>query len=289
MPRPVRASLGSIIGRPEAGVRYAQTAAELANDARYEPFANGLNRFWEANGHLMAGELERTLELVTDLAGQDGPARVYGHCGQTMLLARLGRHNEATAIAEQGLAAARAHGNPFVVALAFLSNGLAYSRSEPARALETFSQGLAWTRKHRLPFHEVNIAREAAPLEAVHGDLDTALSMLDDVINSLQQAGQVTQLALALANLVVIVDRAERAEIAATVYGSTINHPGTKAIFEVARVVDHLRAMLGDETFERFVATGKAMELPGAVRYARNQIQLARQELATPRQADGTR
>jgi hypothetical protein len=42
--------------------------------------------------------------------------------------------------------------------------------------------------------------------------------------------------------------------------------------------LDHLRDRLGQAGFDARVATGKAMEPANAVRYARDQIQLARRE-----------
>ena len=47
----------------------------------------------------------------------------------------------------------------------------------------------------------------------------------------------------------------------------------------VEAVVDHLRTVLGASRFDRCVATGAAMELGDAFRYAHEQIQLARKEL----------
>lgn len=80
--------------------------------------------------------------------------------------------------------------------------------------------------------------------------------------------------------------RLERSDIAATLYGSATQLGTTMFTFRP----DRLRTALGEDTFERCAATGAAMESAEAVRYARTQIQLAREALieaagSSPRRA----
>ncbi len=76
------------------------------------------------------------------------------------------------------------------------------------------------------------------------------------------------------------MDRLDRTEVAATIYGTTTNS-GLDASVSVnfADAVDHLRTVLGQATFDRSVATGAALNLGDAVAFAREQIRLARNEL----------
>ena len=182
------------------------------------------------------------------------------------------------AIAEETVTAARAHGNPSWIAYALLGYGRAFTLSDPPRALTVLRQGLDYTRQHRLPFWEAAIARDAAPLEAVHGDLDQALALFDTTIDSLHRAGNVANLAAALAGLAGFFDRIEQPEIAATIYGTSAHHANINTVINLPAVLHHLRAALGDTVFHACVATGAAMEPPDAVQYARHHIQLTRHQ-----------
>ena len=77
-------------------------------------------------------------------------------------------------------------------------------------------------------------------------------------------------------------DRFERPEIAATVYGASLPSYSAIMILGLPAVADHLRAVLGGTAFDDCVAIGAAMEPADVVRYARQQIELARQELVDP-------
>ena len=280
------ASLCAFTGHPEAGVHYAETATAMEMDPRYDPFSNSLSRLWEATTHIYAGRLEQSLEIFTGLAAGTGPAHARARCGETLILALLGRNEEAVEIADETLAAARADANPFYVAHALCAYSLAYATTEPARALESFSQGLAYARQHRLRVWEHVITRDAASVEAQHGDLDRALTLLDSAIDSLHQAGNIAQLAMALARLVVVFDRLEYPEVAATIYGGTTEHPSTNVVADLPGVIDHLREVLGVLAFRRSATAGAEMEPADLVRYTRDQIALARQARAQPDHRD---
>ena len=57
-------------------------------------------------------------------------------------------------------------------------------------------------------------------------------------------------------------------------------HPATLVSRRFAAAVEHVRNILDNDTFDRHVATGAAMDTAEAVRYAHAQIQLVRAELA---------
>ena len=183
-------------------------------------------------------------------------------------------------IAEDALNTARAHANPYWIAYAYSFYGLAFTETDPARALDTFRVGLAYARQHRLPFFEAQIARFAAGLEAVHGDLDQALTLFTTSINSFHQAGDPTSLAGTFAHLAMFFDRINRPQIAATLCGTTTRHPSKNLIIGFVAAVDHVRNTLDTDTFDRCVATGAAMDTTEAVRYAHAHIDAIRSELA---------
>jgi predicted ATPase len=269
----------SWVGRPEAGLEYAQSALTLEADSRYQPLKPGWSALAEANAHLVGGEMDRYVELCTDLAGQSGFAHAIGLASLSFGLPAMGRAAEARAIADETVAAARAHGNPFVTALALYACGRAFTDTDPVRALDAFREALTYSREHRVPYMEATIAQDAAGLEAVHGDLETGLVMFDATIDSFHQSGNAADTVGTLATLAILFDRFERAEPAATLYGATTHHTGTSWVIGLPELVDHLRAVLGASRFDECVTTGAAMELTEAVQYARAQIQLAQSEL----------
>jgi hypothetical protein len=278
------ASLCLHIGRPDDGIGYARTAVGLEAQPRYDPYPHGLSSYWEGLSHLYAGRAEQALAIYTALDARAGPAHVYGRCGRTHALGVLHRWEEAAAIAEETLADARAHGNPLLIVHALYAHGLAHTISDPARALDSYEEGLIYTREHRARFIEAVFARQAAHLATVQGDLDRALTLQDSVIESFHLSGTLTDLGITLFNLAETFRRLDRLEIAATIYGSATKLSATSR----SHLPGELRAALGDTGFDRCAAAGAAMEPAEAARYARQQIQVAQHERAmeAPRARD---
>jgi predicted ATPase len=238
------ASFCMFTGRPETALGYAQTAAALAAEPGYDPFDMGLFGTWEAGIYIVAGQLDRALDLFAALAAQPGRVHLPGLCGLLTFLPAAERVEEAVAIAEETVTAARADPNPYFVAFALYGYGRAFAQTDPSRALRALREGLAYAREQRLLFWEATIAQEAAGLEAVHGQLDMALSMFDTAIDSFHRAGNVALLAETLAKLAMSFDRIERPEIAATIYGASANYAGIHAVINLASAVTHLRALI---------------------------------------------
>jgi hypothetical protein len=222
------------------------------------------------------------MEICANLAVQPGPAHVLGQCGLLLALPLAGRDEEARAIAADTLAEARVHANPWCIGLALYGSGRAFASADPARAMGILRGGLAYAKQHRLPMFEAAIALLAAPLEAVEGDLDQALALFEAALDSFQRAGNVASLGGTLALLAVCFDRIERPDVAATLYGAGTNQSVGLYDVDLPAVVDHLRAELGDATFDQCAATGAVMDLADAVAYARYHIELARRQAANP-------
>lgn len=272
------ASSCTYIGRAEDGVGYAQAAVALQDDPGYQPFSNGWAAYREAQAHFYAGRVDQYLDICTGLAAQTGIARVLGRCGLMFGLPVVGRSDDAIAIADDTITAARNHGNPLLVAFAYAGSGSAYAATDPQRALDTFREGLAYTRQHPTPFFETFITRFAAGLEAAHGDIDQALDMLTANIDSFHQAGNTVNLAGVFVSLTVLFDRARRPEIAATFYGTATHNPAASQYLGFTAAVEHLRKVLDTETFDTCARTGAAMTLTEAVHYAHHHIDDTRQQ-----------
>ncbi len=278
----IAASYCTRMGRPEDAVGYAQAASVLQDDPGYQPFDTGWASYREAAGHGFAWRMDRLVEICTALATRTGPARVMSLSLLAMGLAGVGRPGEAMATAEDALITARAHANPQWIGWAYIGYGAAFTETDPARALDAFRLGLAYSRQHRLPIIEASIAQSAAGLEAVHGDLNQALNMFTTSIDSFHKAGDPTSLAGTFANLATYFDRINRPEIVATLYGMTTHIPVTNFFVNIGyqAAIDHVRNTLDTETFDHCVAAGAAMDTADAVRYARTHIEAIRSELA---------
>jgi predicted ATPase len=275
----VAASLCLYTGRPDVGVAHAQAAAALEADGRHNPFIDGWSGLLEALAHLFGGRIERRVEISTEMAKRDGFARVVGLCGLTWALPAIGLSEEARRIADETLAAARDHGNPFWIGWALGGTGRAFAETAPNVALGALREGLAYAKEHRLPFWEANLAQDAARLEATHGEFDDALHLFSNAIDAFHRAGNIAFLAATLASLSVFFDRFERPEIAATVYGASTRQASIGLVPNLPAVVDHLRSVLGDARFDKCVATGAAQSTADAVRYAQRQLRLTHREI----------
>jgi predicted ATPase/DNA-binding SARP family transcriptional activator len=270
------AGICSFVGRPEDAVSYAEVASGLQTDPRYQPFGIRWNSFIEGTANLIGGRIDRYLEICTALAEEAGPAQVVGLSGLTAFLPLVGRAGEAIAIADDAMAAARTHANPFWSAFAYWAYGRAFNETDPTRALDALRIGLAYGRDHRLPLWEAAIARDAAGLEAVHGDLDQALDLFTTSLDSFHRAGNTANLASTLASVIVFFDRINQPEVAATIYGVTGRYPNANQAVGFAAAVDHVRDTLDADMLNDCVRAGAAMDLADAVRYAQDHINATR-------------
>ena len=273
------ASLCLFAGRPEDGLGYAQRGVSLENDRGYDAFDAGWTSQFEAGGHLYAGRLDQSLDIYNSLASRGGRIRLYGLVGLLAGLPAAGRSEDAIAIAEETLTTARSHGSPFLIAYAFLGYGRAFIQADPVRALNAFREGLAYAHEQRILIVEGYLAQDAAGLEAVHGEVDKALSLFDTTIDTFHRNGNTAGLNEMLACLALFFERIDRPEIAATLCGACANHPSFHSVY-IPRIVDHLRGVLGETAFDEFSATGAAMEAADAVGYARYQIRKASDQTA---------
>jgi hypothetical protein len=121
--------------------------------------------------------------------------------------------------------------------------------------------------------------REAARIEAAHGAQGRALDLYEAAIDTFHRSGNVSELAIALGNLVTFLARNQRTEVAAALYGAITQFAPTAPSIRTGGL-DALRAALGERRVEQLAAAGAAMDPAEAVRYARDQIRLARDELA---------
>ena len=162
------------------------------------------------------------------------------------------------------------------VGFAMRGAGRAYAETDPARALAMLDQAIENGREHRLTHGEAAAMRNAAAIEARHGDTARGLAMFDAALESFQRARNHGTIATTIADLTVF-ERIEQHEVAATLHG--INHGHGHAI-GLPEALDHLRSELGERAFDRLVARGEAMAFGDAMQYARSEVQSALHQFA---------
>ena len=101
------AAWGCFTGRPEDAVVAAQTAGRLEADPRYDPCEPGLSGLIEALAHVYAGHLDRYVETAERVVSLDGNARGWGLSLLLDGLQASGRVDEAIALTDAAMAAAR--------------------------------------------------------------------------------------------------------------------------------------------------------------------------------------
>ncbi len=272
------ATLCAYIGRAQDALDYSARAMELEIDPRYDPYEFGMASIGHSNAHLFIGNLERSVEICTDLAKRTGFARRIGLAGLLNQLPGLGRGEEARALADDALHALREQDTPFWLAYTLLGYARAFAETDPPRAMRVLQEAVTYTQEHRLPFWEAIIIREAATMEALHGDRDRALELFDGAIASQHRDGNVAHVAASLASVAVCFDQLGQPDTAATIYGSSTPYGSLSRARGLRQTCQHLADTLGQAKFEDLVAQGAAMGLAEAVHYARHHIQLARHQ-----------
>ena len=250
-------------------------------DRGYESCEPGYATFIEALGQVYCGNLARYVELTRDVAALPGTSRAYGIAAYIDGLQSAGRVDEALELTEAAVEAARELGNPYWVAYTSWIVGLAWSKADPQRALETWDEAVAYIGEHDVRFFEGFMARDAALLHTSDGQLETALTLFGASIEAFLRAGAVAQLMITLASLPALFERLDRPAVAGTLLGAMAREPASfHHVPSLADLGQRLRDSLGDERPERWAATGAAMDLQDAAAYALNQIDVARQALA---------
>jgi DNA-binding CsgD family transcriptional regulator len=274
-------------GRPVPAAENAHRATELETEPRYDPCEPGLATFVESLARVYSGDLDRYVELSAAVAALPGSARAYGLPAYVDGLQASGRVDEALALTEESVAAARELGNPFWIAYALWTAGLAHANTDPRRALAAWDEGVDVVRTHRVHFFEGFLARDAARLHAEDGDPATALQLFATAIETFQRAGNVAQLIITLASVPALLDRIGRCEGAASLHAGITQEPASlHHVPELADLGDSLAGKLDEETLAARTTIGTALDLNEVAAHAREEIQLAREDLAASGQPE---
>ena len=266
-------------GRAEAGRVNAHHAVELEGDPRYDPCEPGYAMFVEALCQVYCGDLDRYVELTGEVVRRYREDRGYGLASYVDGLQSAGRLEEALALTEESVAAARSLGNPYWIAYALWIAGMAFSRTNTRRALAAWEEGVAFVREHHVQFFEGFLARDAARLHTADGEPDVALGLFASAIDAFHRAGNVPQLIITLASVPALFERLDRIEPAAVLTSALSREPSSlHHVPELAELADRLTARVGASRMAELTKIGADFDFDAAAGYARGQIDVARRD-----------
>jgi len=273
------AGYACFVGRAEAARVHAHRATELEGDPRYDACEPGYASFIEALASVYCGDLDRYVELTGAVAQRYGSDRGYGIASYVDGLQSCGRIEEALALAEESIAAARSLGNPYWISYALWIAGMAFSKADVRRAFAAWDEGVDFVREHRVQFFEGFLARDAGRLHTSDGETGAALVLFANAIGAFQRAGNVPQLMITLASVPALFERLDRLEPAATLLGALSSEPSSlHHVPELDEIRDRVRRKLGKTRAAELESAGAAFDLGAAAAYALRQIDVARRD-----------
>jgi len=263
-------------GRAEAARANAHRATQLEVDPRYDACEPGYASFVEALGHVYCGDLDRYVELTGIVAHTYGGGRGYGLASYVDGLQSCGRIDEALALTEEAVAAARSLGNPYWISYALWIAGLAFSKADVRRAFAAWDEGVDFVREHRVQFFEGFLARDAARLHTSDGEAEAALVLFGEATAAFHRAGNVPQLIITLASVPALFERLDRPAPAAMLLGALSREPSSfNHVPELADLAERVGRKLGQVRAAELSSAGAALDLSDAAVYARQQLDAA--------------
>jgi predicted ATPase/class 3 adenylate cyclase/DNA-binding CsgD family transcriptional regulator len=266
-------------GRAEKARENAHRATELEDDPGYDACEPGYSTFIEALASVYCGDLDRYVELTGAVAERYGRDRGYGIASYVDGLQSCGRIEEALALAEESIAAARSLGNPYWISYALWIAGMAFSKADSRRAFAAWDEGVDFVRQHRVQFFEGFLARDAGRLHSSDGEVGAALVLFADAIGAFQRAGNVPQMIITLASVPALFERLDRLEPTATLLGALSREPSSlHHVPELGEVRDRVSRKLGKTRAAELESAGAALDLVSAAAYTLRQIDAARRD-----------
>jgi len=263
-------------GRFEEAVTYADAAWGLFRSGRYEV---AIIEGTLGSTYLSVGQPERAVEWCRAQTERGPDTHTLVRSMLVIALMMAGKSEEAKAAATGIIEAAEATHNPWALANALYTFGYVFAESDPPAALDALRRGLVIAHDSGSRLTESLIATMLARLETEHGDPLAALDYITSAVANFYDSGNIAYIQFALAILAVFFDRLGHLQPAATIAGYALNVFTTTASFQLSTVIDHLRNVLGDETYESLAHKGRTMTASDIVAYAYDQIEQARAAL----------
>lgn len=266
-------------GRTKDSLRYCEQAINLVRTEQDSSMPFGIDGLLGA-AYMSIGEARRAVEWYTERLAAVGSDKVLNRVGLILGLMACGRRDEARIEAEGAMTAAEATRNPYKMSFMAMACGYSLFEVDPAAALETSHRGWSLAVDTGNRGNESHLASNLCRVMVHHGEPLEALNRLEEVIHRYYDVGNVNNLRHILAIFAVMLNRFGRFGAAATVAGFAVT-PFTNATFpEMGALADHLREMLGKESFGELTAVGASMTATSILEQADQEIAELRREIA---------
>jgi predicted ATPase len=274
------ASLCYMAGRNDPAIRYTEAAqTAIIGGSDHVPYgAEGL----VGSVYPAVGQPELWIQSCRAQLARGRENNTVTRAALVIALAVTGSADDALAAANGLIDAAEATGNPFAVSWALLAFGAAIHDADPVRSLAALRRGLVIAQDSGNRFIESIVAYTLGGDEAEHGDPLAALDYFTVAIGNFHDSGNTYMLRTPLGFLAAFFDRLGRYEPAATIAGFAVTSPiaALPALAEFGTAIAHLRAVLGDQTYESLARKGETMTTTAIATYAYDQIDQARAQLS---------
>jgi hypothetical protein len=264
-------------GRLDAAVRYSDAGISVFDSGRGE-VPIGIEGMLCA-AYVYTGQPERAAEWCRRLVESGRDTHTLARIGLIISLSVARSHEEAIDATHGLIEAAEATRNPWVISYALCGLGVAVTHADPVAALQAARRGLQVAEDSGNRATWTLVASLLARLEAEYGDSLSALHYISVAIRNHHDSGNPTNLRTPMATLTTVLDRLGRPEPAATIGGFAFIPFAVASQPELGTSITHLRAVLGDQTYESLARRGESMTTAEMVTYAYDQIDQARAEL----------
>jgi predicted ATPase len=275
------ASLCYMLGRSTDAVAYSEAAQRVIADDSI-PFS--YEQLWLGAVYSAVEESERYIEFYR---GQLARTHDGLHLAKACLVVALlnsARFEEGYTTSDELVEAAEATRNPYAISFALLVRGMAQSRFDPAGAVHTLRRGLDIAKDSGNRANVSYLAMSLAmTLNRADDESDDPAAALDNValaVGNYFESGNITQMRAALGIFMKFLDRRGYHEPAAVVAGfASVAPTAARSLPEFDAAVEHLREVLGEQTFAALARRGADMTMAGAVEYAHDQMDRVRHDL----------
>ncbi len=199
--------------------------------------------------------------------------------GLVIALAVAGSPDEAMATATGVIDAAEATRNPYAISYALMAYGTAFPRRRSRACAGGDAPGRGDRSRQRQPLQRNPPGGYLGRTRRKFGEPLAALEYFALAIRRYHDAGNTASGRPTLAALAILLQRLARDEPAATIAGFASTPMTAVAVPEFGTAIAHLRAVLGDQTYDSLARKGETMTIAEMATYAYDQIDQARAEL----------
>jgi predicted ATPase len=265
-------------GRVDDAVGYLEASRQIMQSGDFDEVPEEIQTSTSvAYSHV--GQFERWVDVCRSvIAAKAGPHTITRAC-LVMALYFLGEGDEAGVASEGLLAAADATDNPVRVCFALVAHGIGYHDADPVTAYDALRRALTVARESGNRQMEAAAAATMCLFASTDRDPSDFFENLTVAIHHYYDAGAVSNLHNPLAILSAALDRLGHHEQAATISGFAATTWTRASYPPINSTIDHLRDVLGGQTYESLAREGEMMTTAEMVTYAYDQIDQARAEL----------